>query len=96
VKDEAEIRRLIRQWIVQHGKRDVRIGELTDSTPILENGLLSSLEVAELVLYLEHLLGAEIALENLEAEVFQSVDSLWARLFAPQRAGTGANAVRKA
>ncbi len=85
MKSEHEIRRLLRQWIVQHSKQDVAAQDFDDATPILENGLLSSLEVAELVLFLEHLLGAEIPLADLEADVFHSVDALWQRLFAPQR-----------
>lgn len=84
MKSEPEIRALLRQWIVQHARPDVVVDSLDDSTPILESGLLSSIEVAELVLYLEHLLGAEIALDDLEADVFHSVDALWRRLFAPR------------
>ena len=84
MKAELEVRRLLRQWIVQHSKRDVAVTDLDDATPILESGLLSSIEVAEFVLYLEHLLGKEIPLDDLEADVFHSVDALWQRLFAPR------------
>ncbi len=84
MRDEPEVRQLLRQWIVQHCKHDLGDEGLRDDTPILEAGLLSSLEVAEFVLYIEHLLGAEIPLEDLEADVFHSVDALWQRVFAPR------------
>ena len=83
MKSEAEIRRLLRLWIVQHGRQDVPVHAIDDATPILESGLLSSIQVAELVLYIEHLLGAEIPIDDLEADVFHSVEALWQRLFAP-------------
>ena len=83
MKGEQEIRRLLRQWIVEHCRQDVAVFDIDDATPILVSGLLSSIQVAELVLYIEHLLGAEIPLDDLEADVFHSVDALWQRLFAP-------------
>jgi acyl carrier protein len=82
--DEQQIRAQLRQWILEHAKAPARGGELTDQTPILESGLISSLDVVEFVLFIEELRGEEIETDDIEPEVFTSVDTLWEGFFAPQ------------
>ena len=79
--DESEIRAALRAWILEHAKSASGV-ELTDSTPILETGLLSSLDVVEFVLFIEELRGEEVDTDDIEPEVFTSVDTLWAGFFA--------------
>ncbi len=82
--DEATIRKNLRRWILDHSKAQVR-GDLVDSTPILEQGILSSLDIVEFVLYIESLRGEEVDTDAIEPEVFTSVDTLWAGFFEPLR-----------
>lgn len=84
--DERDVRAHLRRWILDHGR--TKGVELTDQTPILEAGLLSSLDIVELVLFLEELRGAEIETDALEPEFFTSVDTLWASFFAAKGPGT--------
>ncbi len=79
--DETSIRNSLRRWIVDHSKVPVK-GELTDDTPILEQGILSSLDIVEFVLYIESLRGDEVDTDAIEPEAFTSVDTLWSGFFA--------------
>jgi acyl carrier protein len=79
---ERAIRAELRAWILEHAKAPPEGGELTDRTPLLETGLLSSLDVVELVLFIEELREAEVDTDAIEPEVFGSIDALWAGFFA--------------
>ncbi len=79
--DESQIRKSLRRWIVEHSKAQLR-GDLTDDTPILEQGILSSLDIVEFVLYIESLRGEEVDTDAIEPEAFTSVDTLWKGFFA--------------
>ena len=80
--DEAEVKGKLRSWIISQSKQQVADHELTDDTPVIESGYLSSLDVVEFVLYIESLLDAEIELEDLEPEVFTSTNTMYATFFA--------------
>lgn len=79
--DEPAIRDRVRGWILAHAKVDGP-ADLTDQTPLLATGLLSSLDIVELVLFLEELRGEEIDTDEIEPDVFVSVDAIWAGFFA--------------
>lgn len=78
---ETAIRARLRGWILAHAKVDGP-GDLTDQTPLLATGLLSSLDIVELVLFLEELRGEEIDTDEIEPDVFVSVDAIWTGFFA--------------
>lgn len=80
--NEEEVKGKLRAWIINKSKQQVEDHELTDETPIIESGLLSSLDVVEFVLYIESLMGDEIDLEDLEPEVFTSISTMYATFFA--------------
>ena len=80
--DEAEVKSKLRAWIAGRSKQQVDEHELTDDTPVIEMGYLSSLDVVEFVLYIESLLGDEIELEDLEPEVFTSTNTMYDTFFA--------------
>jgi acyl carrier protein len=83
---EGEIRALLKQWIVKRSKKGIALHEIDDSTPIIESGLLSSLDVAEFVLYIESLRGGEIDVDDIEPDVFNSIESMWRTFFAASAA----------
>jgi acyl carrier protein len=78
--DEREIRASLRSWIAEHSKVPIH-GELADSTPILDQGILSSLDVVEFVLFIESLRGDEVDTDALEPETFTSVDTIYEGFF---------------
>lgn len=79
--EEAKIRAELKKWIVAHSKVPVS-NELADDTPILERGILSSLDIVELVLFVESLRGDEVDTEAIEPAVFTSIDTLYHGFFA--------------
>ena len=80
--DETEIKGKLRSWIINRSKIQIEESELTDDTPVIEEGYLSSLDVVEFVLYIESLLDDEIELDDLEPEVFTSTNTMYATFFA--------------
>ena len=79
--DELELRRNLRQWIVKRSKKNVNLDELRDDTPLVDQGILSSLDVTAFVLYIESLRGEEVDPDDLEPEVFQNLDTIWSKFF---------------
>ena len=60
--------------------------ELKDDTPILESGLLSSLDVVELILFIENLKGAEVDVDDIEPEVLTNVNTIYDGFFRGEAA----------
>lgn len=80
MKTEMEIRKALRDWIVKtNGK--IRPEELTDETPIIEQRVISSLQVMDLLLFLEQLTGKSVDVEKLKPGIFQNVNTLYENFF---------------
>ena len=77
---EAGLREALREWIVATSGRIGREA-LRDDTPILEQRILTSLHVLELVLFLEQATGRPIDVRRLQPGVFRDVDTI-CRTFA--------------
>jgi acyl carrier protein len=78
---EAEVRERLRGWIYDRAKDKPE--QLDDSTPILETGILSSLDIVDMVLLIESVRGSEVEAESLEPSAFQDIDAIWKAFFAP-------------
>ncbi len=76
---EAEIRDQLRSWIIERSKSGIET--LDDQTPILDSGILSSLDVVELVLFIESLRGEEVDVDDIEPESLTTVDTLYETFF---------------
>jgi acyl carrier protein len=80
VRGEAEIRAALRKWIVTRAQASAD-KVLQDDTPILAPGLLSSLDVVELILFIESLRGEEVEVDSIEPEALTDVNSLYETFF---------------
>jgi acyl carrier protein len=80
---ELEVRNNLRNWIRNRAKL-APTRELRDDTPILDQGILSSLDVAELILFIESLKGEEVDISNIEPQVLKSIDTLYSAFFTTQ------------
>lgn len=78
--NELETRRQLRDWIYDRAKD--KPDALTDQTPILDDGILSSLDVVEFVLFIENLRGAEVDVDALQPDSFRDVDAIWKAFFS--------------
>lgn len=86
--NEEETRRRLRTWIHKRAKLPAsRVIE--DDTPILDQGLLTSLDVAELFVYMESLLGSEIDISQVDPSVLRDINMLYASVFASPRPPPG-------
>ena len=79
--EESDVRSKLRGWIIKHAKTPPGAG-FNDQTQLLEDGILSSLDIVEFVLFIESLLGEDVDVEDIEPEVFTSIDTLHAAFFA--------------
>ena len=78
-----EIQQQLRAWLLEHSSNAVPPEQFTDELPILEVGLLNSLDIVEFVLFIEDLRGVEVDTDEIEPEVFTSINTLWDAFFAP-------------
>ncbi|MCB9885704.1 MAG: acyl carrier protein [Planctomycetes bacterium] len=78
---ETEHRRQLRDWIKNRSRQE-GAGAITDDTAILEEGILSSLDIVELVLFIESLRGSDVDLESIDPEAFTSVNTIYTAFFA--------------
>ena len=70
----------LRAWIREHNP-DVPAGEPADDTPLIERRYLTSLQVADLLLYIEELRQVPVDPIRLKPGVFASIDSIHAAFF---------------
>ena len=52
------------------------IADLTDQTHLLENGILKSIQVMDLILFVEEISGQEIDVEGLKPGAFKDIDTI--------------------
>ena len=79
---EEEVRGALRSWV---GERNPGVddGDLDDATPLISSRYLTSLQVPELLLYVEELRQEAIDPASLRPGVFRSIDDIYAAFFAP-------------
>lgn len=70
IQDVAPV---VREWLREHvtGARDV-----ADDEQLIDEGVLTSLQTVELVLFLEGRFGIEVPEDDFVEENFQSIDSI--------------------
>lgn len=78
---ELEVRVKLRGWIAKHAKKALAT-EFSDETPLLEMGILSSLDIVEFMLFIEDLRGNEVDPDAIEPEAFTNISTLYATFFA--------------
>ena len=86
--EEKSVREELRLWILDRsGATADRLSR--DDQPILDDGLLSSLDVVEFILFIESLREEEVDIEAIEPEVFTSIDTLVDAFFADFDSASG-------
>jgi acyl carrier protein len=79
---EANIKTKLKAWIAsQH--EDLSVATLSDDTPLITARLLTSLQVLDLLLYLESLGARSLSPSLLRPAVFHSVATIYAAFFSP-------------
>ena len=52
------------------------VADLTDQTHLFENGILKSIQVMDLILFVEEISGQEIDVEGLKPGAFKDIDTI--------------------
>lgn len=78
---EDEARAALRTWIAERNP-DVDPAELADDTPLIERRYLTSLQIADLMVFIESLRQAPIDPVVLRPGIFRSVDAICGSFFA--------------
>lgn len=79
--ETKDFKQLLRDWIGQRAARPVN-GGLLDDTPILEQRIVSSLQIMELILFIEKTSGQPVNATQLKPGSFHSVNSIYETFFA--------------
>jgi acyl carrier protein len=80
VKTETDIKSELREWISSASKKAEKIA-IADDTPIIEQRIITSLQVMDLILYIEQLTDAAIDVEDLKPGVFKDVNTIYKNFF---------------
>ena len=78
--NESEVKISIRKWILEKNGK-IQSKGLRDDTPIIEQRIISSLQIMDLILFLEKLRGEAIDVENLKPGVFRTIDIIYNNFF---------------
>ena len=76
----TNVKDALRAWIRERNP-DVPADEPADDTRLIERRYLTSLQVADLLLYIEELRGAPVDPSRLKPGVFASIDAIHAAFF---------------
>ena len=79
-RTEVEVRTAIRDWVVRTSGK-VKPEDVADDTPIIERRIVKSLDIMDLILFLEELSGRPIDVEKLQPGVFRSIDAIYSNFF---------------
>jgi acyl carrier protein len=79
--NEVETRQRLRDWISANARRSVP-GGLRDDTPILEQRVITSLQVMELILFVEKSGGRPVDITSLKPSSFRSIEDIHRTFFA--------------
>ena len=82
MSDRHNAKQALKTWLTKNARSAVRID---DDTPLLEQRLITSLQVVELVLLIEELSGLPIDAALLEPGSFRDVNTICARFFQATR-----------
>jgi len=77
---ELEIKQILRDWIAKtNGK--IQTDELNDDTPIIERRIISSLQVMELLLFIEQLSDRPINFSQIKQNLFRDINAIHKNFF---------------
>jgi acyl carrier protein len=79
MKNEIETKTALRDWIVRKAK--IQPEDLNDRTPFLEQRIISSVQLMELILFMEDLSGKPIDVKALKKGMLRDVDTIFRNFF---------------
>jgi acyl carrier protein len=80
-----ELKTRLREWIAEHSKV-ASLPEIKDDTNIIEQRILSSIQLMDLILFMECLRGKPVELERIGVGAFMNVNVIYETFFIPGEA----------
>lgn len=77
----STVKTRIRDWILAKNPQ-VNAASLQDDTALLEQKILTSIQIMDLILFLEHLQERPLDIDQVQPENFHSVNTICAAFFA--------------
>lgn len=71
----------LRAWLSRNGRKSTSDAAIDDHTPLIEEGILSSVQVPDLLLLIEDLRGRPVEIDELGPGAFHSVETITRRFF---------------
>jgi acyl carrier protein len=81
MNNETEIKQILREWIAQKSK-GCDIASILDDTLILEKRIITSVQIMDLILYLENLTSNPVNIDQVQPGVFSCINSIYTAFFA--------------
>lgn len=85
MSDESRIRAALRRWIVDTSGKSPA-ADLADDTPLFRVGILRSVQVTDLILFIEELAERAVDVEQIKPGVFRDIDTIYRNFFAGDHA----------
>jgi hypothetical protein len=86
MKNETEVRLAVREWLTKNASKRKRgtapSPELTDETLIIDQGVVSSLKLMQLVVFIGELRGSPVEMDGVAPAQLASVNAIWTHFFA--------------
>ena len=80
MKSVIEIKKRLREWVADNSKSATRT-EVYDDTQIIENRIITSIQVMDLILFMEHLLGKPVKPDQIRPGSFATINAIYDSFF---------------
>ena len=80
MKTEAETREALKEWIANKSGK-VTPPEINNDTPIVEQRIITSLQVMDLILLIEKMTGNPVDVEQLKPGAFRDINTIYRNFF---------------
>lgn len=80
MRTETEIKNALRNWIVETNNK-IQPEQLSDETPIIEQRIITSLQVMDLIFFIEKLSDRSIDVESMKVGVFRNINAIYDNFF---------------
>jgi acyl carrier protein len=82
VRTDTALKEALRDWIAAHSGT-LGPGDFDDDTPLIQRRIITSLQVLDLLLFIEEVTGSPIDVEQLKPGAFRSVNAIAASCGPP-------------
>lgn len=82
MKTEDEYKQELLNWVLKVSTK-VKAEELTITTPLIETRIITSMQVMELILFLEKLKGSRLNMKNMKPGAFTNIDTIYNSFLRP-------------